>query len=136
VSAAQKFAWFNLAVIAVCVVVVAALIPWLGPQRAMGGFGILGVMGFSPLFFRRRGGECVADERDQMIWHRSVRIAYAVFWLAFVAVCVALPMHYGYGGVMPVMVLQWVLWSGWMIVWGIMSLAILVQYRAGGPDGA
>jgi hypothetical protein len=136
VSASQKFAWFNLAVVAACLITVLALAPWLGPRRATGGFGILGLMGFSPLFFRKGRGECITDERDQMIWHRSVRIAYAVFWLAFVAACAIPQVYHGPGGVIPVFVLQWVLWCGWIIVWGIMSLAILCQYGFGGADGA
>ena len=83
-TAAQKLACFNLSVVVLTVVTVLILIPVLGPG-AQGGFGFLGLLGFGPLFFRRRRNEVVEDERDRAIQRRSVLIAYTVFWLAFVA---------------------------------------------------
>jgi hypothetical protein len=78
-TATQKHAWFNLVIVLVCVSVVTALIPQLGVQRALGGFGILGLLGFGPLFYWRRAGGVVIDERDGLIQVRSWVIAYVVF---------------------------------------------------------
>ena len=93
-NAAQKHAWFNLAVIAATFLTVLALIPVLH-LGALGSFGSLGLLGLGPLFFRRRRGGVVLDERDRFIQGRSVLVAYSVFWLAFVASCMSLPVVYG-----------------------------------------
>jgi hypothetical protein len=69
-SAMQKFAWFNLAVIALTLVAILSLLPFLG-KGALGGFGFLGLIGFGPLFFRRKPGQVLTDERDQLIQRRS-----------------------------------------------------------------
>ena len=134
-TAAQKHACFNLTVVVLTVVTVLILIPVLGPG-AQGGFGFLGLLGFGPLFFRRRGNEVVEDERDRAIQRRSVLIAYTVFWLAFVAACVSLPAFYGWKGSVPVAVVQSSVWCGLILVVGVMSVATLVQYRRGTVDAA
>ena len=84
---------------------VLALTPF-GGRGALGGFGLLGLLGLGPLFFRRKGGGVVLDERDQEISRRSLLVAYTVFWLVFVAACVSLPAFYGWGGSVPVFVVQ------------------------------
>ena len=134
-TASQKHACFNLSVVVLTVVTVLILIPVLGPG-AQGGFGFLGLLGFGPLFFRRRGNEVVEDERDRAIQRRSVLIAYTVFWLAFVAACVSLPAVYGWKGSVPVAVVQSSVWCGLILVVGVMSVATLVQYRRGAVDAA
>jgi hypothetical protein len=102
-SAWQKLAWFNLAVLASTIVLVVSLIPVLGTTRAHGGLGLLGLLGFAPLFLR--GGRVVIDdERDQMIRLRSGLIGFSIFWLAFVAGCMLLPALYGWDGLVPVSV--------------------------------
>src|SRR5207249_2527556 len=73
-NASQKFAWFTLGVISLAVVTVLALFPVLG-RASWGGCGLLGFLGFSPLFFLRRGGKVLLDERDGLIWQRSLGIA-------------------------------------------------------------
>src|SRR5436309_11716991 len=106
VSATQKFAWFNLAVIVLTLGVVLALLPFLG-KGALGGFGFLGLIGFGPLFFRKKPGQVVIDERDQLIQRRSWVLAYSLFWVAFVLAAVLLsPLVYGQEGAMPVWVVQ------------------------------
>lgn len=131
-SASQKFAWYNLAVIAVTLFVFFATVPWLGPKRALGGFGLMGFLGFSPIFFLKRRGECVSDERDQLIWQRSIGIGYATFWVAFVAACVGASYLYGSSGAIPVFVVNASVYVGMAIIMTVMSIAILAQYRLGG----
>jgi hypothetical protein len=72
-SAMQKFAWFNLAVIALTLMAVVSLFPFLG-KGALGGFGFLGLTGFGPYFFRKKPGHVLADERDQLIQRGSIPI--------------------------------------------------------------
>ena len=133
-NAAQKFAWFNLAVIAATLITVLALIPVLR-HEAMGGLGLLGFLGIGPLFLRRKGGESVWDERDERdreIAIRSALTAYPVFWLLFVALCMALPLIYGWQGKVPVMVVQWSVFVAMMLFVGVTSLVTLIQYGRGG----
>jgi hypothetical protein len=133
-SAMQKFAWFNLAVIAWTSAVVIALVPFLG-KGALGGCGFLGLLAFGSLFFRKKQGEVLTDERDQGIQLRSMILAYVVFWLAYVLAAVLLcPLVYGQEGAVPVWMVQISVFGGWMLVYAVMSIAILVQYAGGLKD--
>src|SRR5262245_15605561 len=127
-SAMQKFAWFNLAVIALALVAILSLLPFLG-KGALGGFGFLGLIGFGPLFFRKRPGRVLTDERDHLIQWRSWLVAYSLFWVAFVLAAVLLtPLVYGQQGAVPVWVVQSSVFCGFMLVYALASVAILVQY--------
>ncbi len=135
-SIAQKQAWFNLAVILLSLGTVVALAPVLGFHRAQGGLGFLGFIGLGPLLFRRKAGSVFMDERDVQIQLRSWAIAYFVFWMVFIALCVAAPFTYGSSGVVRVELIQLSVWYGFMIVWGVSALAAVLQYRRGVPDEA
>src|SRR5437867_2027674 len=100
-SPMQKFAWFNLAVIAFTLLVVFSLLPFLG-YRAMGGLGCLGLIGLGPLFFRRKPGRVLTDERDHLIQWRATVLAYSLFWVVLVLAAVVLcPLIYGETGAVP-----------------------------------
>jgi hypothetical protein len=133
-SATQKFAWFNLAVIALALVAVLSLLPFLG-RGALGGLGFLGLLGFGPLFFRKKAGKVLVDERDQIIWQRAWALGSAVFWVAFVlAATVLSAMVYGQEGAVPVWVVRSSVFCGFMLLEAVASLAILVQYAGGSRD--
>lgn len=132
-SASQKLAWFSLAVVAGTLVLVLALIPVLGPTRAQGGFGVLGLLGFTPWFLLRRR-EVLEDERDLMIRRRSGIVAFSIFWLAFVAACMSLPVVYGWEGSVPVSIILSGVWYGFMLVVGVTAVTTLVLYQVGSAD--
>jgi len=134
-SALQKFAWFNLAVIGLTLAAVLLLLPFMG-KGALGGSGFLGFMGFGPLFFRRKPGQVAIDERDILIQLRSWVVAYSLFWVVFVLAAVLLsPLVYGQEGAVPVWIVQISVFCFFIIVYGLASIAILVQY-AGGTKNA
>ena len=132
-SVMQKWAWFNLAVIAVTVAAVLSLLPFLG-KGALGGVGFLGLLGFSPLFFRKKAGQVLTDERDQLIQRRSWVLAYALFWVVFVLAATFSSAVYGQEGAVPVWVIQSSVFAGFMLVHALASVAILVQYARGSTD--
>jgi|GEM_PF-1167543 len=133
---AQKKAWYSLAVVATCLAVLAALIPVLGPARAQGGFGVMGLLGFSQVLFRGRRGEIVNDERDDEIRRRATMISHVVFWIVFIQVGVACPFIYGSNGAVPVLVVQYFLWLAFSLIVTVAAVATLVLYRLGRDDAA
>lgn len=127
-SPMQQRAWFSLAVIALTVLTVAILTPILG-IRAQGGFGVLGLLGLGEIYFwRLRRRTVVADERDDRIQHSSAAIAYTVLWLSLVAAALFAAVYYGKQGAVPVVVVQIAVWIAFILVFGVMSIAALVQY--------
>jgi hypothetical protein len=133
-SALQKYAWFNLAVIALTIVVILALVPFMG-TKALGGFGFLGLLGFGYFFIRPRPGKVLIDERDNLIWRRSITLAYKIFWLLFVLVAGILPGRvFGQNGDVPVRVVQMSVFVAAMLVVAVMSIAILAQYVGESKD--
>src|SRR5262249_39267704 len=94
-SAVQKQAWFGLTIVVLSLAGILALSPVLGFQRAQGSLGLLGLWGFTPLLYRPRAGVVSTDERDGLIQVRSWVIAYSLFWVVFVLVCIAAPLSYG-----------------------------------------
>jgi hypothetical protein len=135
-ASAQKQAVFNLTIIVLTVITVFALAPVLGFQRAQGGLGLLGFLGFGPFLFRKRPGEVLYDERDFVIQVRAWVAAYSIFWVAFVAVCVLAPFTFGSSGFVRVELVQMSVWYGFMMVWGISAVITLIQYAQGGIRGA
>ena len=136
-TSTQKQAWFNLAVIAVCLLTVLVLALTLGLRRAQGGVGILGLMGLSYFFVRKRPGAVVTDERDAWIRLRSLMIASLIAWVAFVLVCTFLaPALYGDHGAVPVEVVQMSVWIGFILVAAVDAIATLVQYGGEEPDAS
>jgi hypothetical protein len=130
-SVPQKLAWFNLAVIGLTLVVVISLLPWLG-KGAFWGFGFLGLFWFGAFFYRKKPGQVVTDERDQLIQRRSSLLAYGVFWMVYILAAVVLsPVVYGEDGAVPVSVLRWSIFCGFMLVLALASIATLVQYAGG-----
>ena len=133
-SAMQKFAWFNLAVIASTMAVIAVCFPFLG-RGALGGSGFLGFLGFGALFFRKKPRKVLMDERDQLIQLRSAILAYAVFWVIYcLAAALLPPLVYGQDGSVPVWVVQISVFGGLILVYAVMSIAVLVQYAGGAKD--
>ncbi len=126
-SVTQKLAWFHLAVIGLTLVVVLALVPFLG-SGALLGFMLLWLMWFGPFVFRQKPDDAAGNERDHGIERRSWVLAYTLYWVVFLLVATVLPPFvYGPGGAVPVWIVQVSVLSGFIIVYAIASIAILVQ---------
>jgi len=102
----------------------------------MAGFGLLGFLGLSPVFFRKRRSAVVVDERDTQIRLRSQFCAHLVVWLLFVLAAMTAPAVYGWDGSVPVALVMASVWCEWIVLAGVSSLATLIQYGWGGHDAA
>lgn len=138
-NATQRFALFNLIVIGITLSAAAILYPLLG-KGALGAFGLLGVMGYGPMFFKMKGSggvqPVVVDERDRKIQARAWFLAYSLFWLVFVlGAVVATAWVYGMDGAVPVQVIQSSVFVAMMLVFATASIAMLCQYGWGSSHG-
>ena len=138
----QKIAWFNLIVIAASLTFSGAAVGILaimhGMPTALGGLGFLGIaglIGLSPILFRKKRGQLGFDERDELIHKKAVLIAYSVFWVFFAAACMIPWLVLKTGAKIPVVLLPVVLVGGFIIVQLVQSVAVLIQYGWGIDDG-
>ena len=76
-------AWYCVGVLALCFVTFLILMPFIGPDRAVGGFGFLGLFGFIPLFPYIVFPKEKQDERDIAFLRRAL---FSGFCLGFSAI--------------------------------------------------
>jgi hypothetical protein len=136
----QKLARFNLIVILIALtlsaiaVSVLYFIVDLPMQRALGGFGFMGItglIGLSPVLYKKERGKVSFDERDELINLRAVLAAYSVFWLVFTAACMIPWSIIGPSGSISVNVLPIMLFGIGITLALVHSLVILIQYGRG-----
>jgi len=137
VNRAQKIAWFNLIVIALALGLsvaafgVAYFILGVSAGRAAGGFGFIGIMGFSglaPLLFKKDKDQVQLDERDLLIKRRAMLGAYSIFWPLFVLAAMVPWFIKGPHGVIAVNYLPWMVFGGMFVVMLIQAIVTLKQY--------
>ncbi len=124
----QKMAWYNLAVIALTAVVVLALIQVMPIEAAWCGFAVLALLGFAPLYLKKKKGEILYDERDKDIGQKAGRAGFFLFWLYFVAACVYIPFAYDFKTVSSFLFVYLLLVGG-VVLMSARSVATLVLYR-------
>ena len=136
----QKLARFNLIVILIALTLSAIAVSVfyfvvdLPIRRAFGGFGFMGItglMGLSPLLYKKERDKVSLDERDQLINYRAVLAAYSVFWLVFTAACMIPWWIIGPSGSISVNVLPIMLFGIGITLALVHSLVILIQYGRG-----
>ena len=136
----QKLAWFNLIVILITLTLSAIAVSVfyfvvdLPIRRALGGFGFMGItglMGLSPVLYKKERGKVSFDERDELINYRAVLAAYSVFWLVFTAACMIPWSIIGPSGSISVNVLPIMLFGIGITLALVHSLVILIQYGRG-----
>jgi hypothetical protein len=121
-SPQQKYAAFNLGVAIVAMVTYFALLPFIGPVRASGAFGLLGLCGLSAMLLYRRQdhGRVITDEREQQIWQRATLVAKAVIWVALIAAFNIALLTVGGDGLVS---MHWLALG----IWWMFSIFLLVQ---------
>ena len=136
-NSAQKFAWSNLIIIGLTLTLSGTMTLLFAPQRGIPLMGLLGIVGISSAVFRkkRRQGGINFDERDRLIYERSLTAAHSVFWPFFVAVCMLPWLVFRSSGSVPVYVLPIILGGGGVVAIVVQSVAILIQYGWGSKGG-
>jgi hypothetical protein len=135
----QKVAWFNLAVLAASVAAYLVLLPFLGPGPALGAFGICGLWGLTVLFYRRRKGEVLIDERDALISARAQLAGLWIFWECWIAACMitwGVLRYLKHQETVAVDILPQMVGGGMIVFVLVHSVATLLQYaRRRGHEG-
>ena len=134
---AQKIAWFTLIVILISLalsgitIVVLAFAIGLPMHRALGGFGFIGVVGFtglSPVLFRKDKSKVSFDERDLLIHRKASLTAYAGFWFLFVLASMIPFLILGPKGTISVKYLPAMVFGGMITVMLVQSIVTLEEY--------
>ncbi|TWU48944.1 hypothetical protein Poly51_48480 [Rubripirellula tenax] len=128
-NALEKVAWTELVVSVLAIVVVLALYPWLG-GAAMGGFGLLGLLGVTPIFMRKRGSQVASDERDQQIERQASWRGFGTAWMLMVCSLAAIMMWHSHHqrDISPGL-LSMVIWIQFAFCYAIKGASSLIQYR-------
>lgn len=136
----QKMAWFTLIMLTLALAssLIAVSVLYFGfghpMRRAVGGFGFIGIMGFSglaQLLFKKDKGKVKLDERDLLIKNKAMLAAYWGFWPIFVIAAMVPFFIYGPDGMVSVLYLCWMVFGGMFIVMLVQSIVTLEEYGWG-----
>ena len=130
-NAEEKSAWFVIGVSVATLVAFLILVPFLGFKVALGSFGLFGLAGLTPLFFRKQPGKVVSDERDRIIVRKAAVAGGMSSYLVFVAGCMAawlIKMIQGEATI-DIAVLPLLVFFGAVVLFLVRSIALLVFYR-------
>ncbi len=128
-NAVEKVAWTELIVSVLASILVLALYPWMG-NAALGGFGLLGLLGITPLFLRKRGKQVVRDERDVEIEKLASWFGFGTAWVLLLISMVVITMwHSHLQRDVPTSLLSVLLWAQFALCYAIKGATALVQYR-------
>jgi uncharacterized protein with PQ loop repeat len=132
-NAEQKSAWFVIGVFAATLTAYVILAPFLGFKVALGSFGLFGFAGLAPLFFRKKPGKVVSDERDRMIVTKAAVAGGMSSYLVFVAGCMAawLIKMVRSEATINIAVLPMLVFCGAFVLFLVRSIVVLVLYRRG-----
>jgi uncharacterized membrane protein len=128
-NAVEKVAWTELTVSILATILVLALYPWIG-SAALGGFGLLGLLGITPLFLRKRGNQVVRDERDVEIERISSWFGFGTAWVLLMISLVVITMwHIDLNRDVPTSLLSVLIWAQFALCYAIKGATTLFQYR-------
>ena len=135
----QKRAWFIIGVFAVAVVCFLLLIPFVGAKRAVGGFGVFGLAGLTPILFRKKrdSNEVAEDERDKAIAEKATLGGGISSYTAVVLVCMITWAVFKNQGkeVIGIGVLPHIVGVALTVLFTVRSITILILYGRERTDG-
>jgi hypothetical protein len=134
---AQKIARFNLIVILIAVILsviaigIFYFVVGMPIQRALGGFGFIGICGLgglSALLYKKEPGKVSFDERDLLIHKKASLGAYSIFWFLFVLAAMIPFFVLGPKGTISVKYLPAMVFGGMVTVMLVQSIVTLEEY--------
>jgi len=125
-----KHAWLDLVTGTTALLTYLALLPFVGPERAMVALPILAAGAFAPLLYRRPKGTAavVTDELDRLVHLRALAVSWAVLWLFFVAFCMT-TWHLHRGGTVRAELFPIMVGAGYVLVTVSRAAATIVMYH-------
>ncbi len=129
-NAMEKVAWAELTISLGSIVVVSSLYPFLG-SGATGGFGLLGLLGGTIWFLRRRNKAVLVDERDRQIEQRATLFGIESAWMVLFVSLIVIVIWSSQHDVRTVntSLLTWLVWIQFAICYAVKGLAAVVIYR-------
>ena len=131
----QKIAWYNVLVIIFTFILTGLCVGILTIKHGMpkalsglGSLGTLGLLGLSGFIFKKKKQHEEFDERDRLIFYKSIQIAYAIFWPLFTASCMIPWFIIGPNNLIPINVLPLMLGVIGITLIVAQSIGVLVQY--------
>jgi hypothetical protein len=130
-SREEKEAWFTIVTFGVTAMIYLLLTLIIGPKAACAAFGLLGVLGLSPMLFRGKPGQVTADERDILISRKASVAAGMSSYLVFVLGCMSFWYWYFYHDrtMIDISVLPCLVLAGAFILYLVRSIVVIVLYR-------
>lgn len=92
-------AWYCLAVLGLCLLTYFCLLPFLGPMRAQGAFGFMGLLGLLPFFWFVVFRNELTDERDKIFLHRSLLVGLSNGFIVIVVINSVLVARFSFLGI-------------------------------------
>lgn len=137
----QKIAWYNIIVITISLSLTAGAITVIaliaGMPKAFAGLGFMGfcgLMGFSPVLFKKDKSKVTFDERDRAIGIKAGWAGFGASYCFFIIVCMTTWAIYGSKGTVSVQMLPLMVLGGFIVSEIVRSITILVQYGRGGKE--
>lgn len=136
----QKISCFNLLITGLslgaslgAVLILARLIGMPKAWAGMALMGLMGLIGFGPLIFRKQNDKDVVsfDERDLLIYKRSESTAYITTYAYFITFCAIVLNNIGINGQVPTYVLLIMPAGGLVVLMLAKAIALIIQYSRG-----
>lgn len=130
-NAMEKVAWTEMIVAIGSLLVVMALMPWLG-NAATGAFGLLGFIAIGSIWFTwGRDKALIIDERDREIEQLSIRQGIGAAWMVLFLTLIAIVFWSSLAneGVVATWMLTWLVWLQIVVCYGVKGCVAIVAYR-------
>ena len=132
-SDSQKWAWWVLGVVVMTIAAYGAFLAFLGHRPATSSVFALLALTALPASSRRHFQGRTFDEREREIANKALRAGFSAFWLAFIALILAIGFIKGWDATLtvPVWTLAEALWWAATLILGVQAMTTIVLYRGG-----
>ena len=130
----QKASWYTLAVVFLAVTAYLILSLFIGLKAARPAFGLIGLVGLSTLYYKKRKGEVLADERDGEISRKAMQAGFFMVMLYAIPAFLAISFWPDFKDYIPRHIFSSFVVIGVIIFFGTQAIVTLLLYRADTPE--